>query len=241
MSDHELRGPSFTYVTDETLSRMEHERVLREFIACAGVHPLRVAFRLPRWTDGEISSLLEWYWQEVARAGAEEAMKPPLVHDHPEIVDAQPQAVLWLPWRNHDLVRAEDVGRVAISVHSVEQAHEAIWQGASEIIYGHVFSSESHPGQPGLGVAALAEVRDSLQNYQQPPRLTAIGGVDEHTIPEIGRIHNCSVAAMGTISRSRNIAQTLDWIRMAWVAARINADLEQSQRNPFGNPSSIFF
>lgn len=241
MSDHDFRGPSFTYVTDESLSRMEHERVLREFIACAGVHPLRVAFRLPHWTDAEVISLLDWYWREVIRSGAEEGLEAPLVHDRPEATHAFPQVMLWLPWRNRDLVRAEDIGRVAINVHSVEEAHEAISVGASELMYGHVFTPEMHPGDPGQGVASLVQVKEAIQCYQNPPRVTAVGGVNEHTIPEIGRISNCSVASVRTISQSSNIAATLDRIRVAWVAARINADLDASQRNPFGNPSSIFF
>lgn len=241
MSDHELRGPSVTYVTDETLSRMEQERVLRGFMACAEVHPLRVAFRLPLWTDAEVHSLLDWYWRELSRTGSSCSLQPPLVQDRPEATEAFPGTVLWLPWPNRDLVRVEDVGNVAISVQSVDQAHEAISVGASELIFGQIFSSESHPGQPGLGIASLVEVSESIQCYQVPPRLTAVGGIDQHTIPEMGRIHSSSVACVRTISQAVNIAETLDRIKIGWITARINADLEYNQRNPFGNPSNIFF
>lgn len=241
MSDHELRGPAFTYVTDEDLDRAAHERILREFTACAGVHPLRVAFRLPNWSDTDFLSLLEWYQGLVEDQGLRDDLEQPLVHDHPEATEIWPDTQLWLPWRNRDLVRESDIGRLTVSVHDVEQAHEAISIGASELIFGHVFSSESHPGEPGRGLDALRAAAESIQVYQNPPRLTAIGGIDEYTIPEIGGYRHHSVAAMRTISRSSNIAQTLDRIRGNWVAARINADLDESQRTPFGRPSSLFF
>ena len=241
MSNLELRGPAFTYVTDEDLDRTEHERVLREFIVCAGYQPLRVAFRLPKWTDAEFLSLLEWYLEQVDRLGLQEDLEAPLVHDRPEATVRFPGTMLWLPWRNRDLVRADDIGNLALSAHSAEDAHEAVSVGASELVFGHVFTSESHPGQPGRGVAALKEVKESLHVYENPPVVTAIGGINEHTIPEIGSIRHCRVAAIRSVSRSENIAKTMDRIRSSWVAARINADLDESQRNPFGNPSSIFF
>lgn len=241
MSNLELRGPALTYVTDEDLDRTEHERVLREFIACAGYQPLRVAFRLPKWSETEFLSLLEWFLDQVELLDAQESLESPLVHDRPEATDRFPGVVLWLPWRNRDLVRPADIGNLAISVHGVDEAHEAVSVGASELVFGHVFTSESHPRQPGRGVSVLNDVKESVKIYQHPPRVTAIGGINEHTIAELGSGRHCRVAAMRTISGSSNIAKTMDRIRAGWVAARINADLDESQRNPFGNPSSIFF
>lgn len=241
MSNLELRGPAFTYVTDEELERTEHERVLREFMACAGYQPLRVAFRLPKSSESDFLSLLNWYLELVERQGLQKDIDLPLVHDRPEATEQFSGTRLWLPWRNRDLVRPENVGNLAISTHSIEEAHEAVSVGASELVFGHVFTSESHPGLPGRGVGALMKVAESVQEYENPPLVTAIGGINEHTIPEIGTSRLCRVAAVRTISRSANIAKTLDRIRSSWVAARINADLDESQRNPFGNPSSIFF
>src|SRR5699024_10756308 len=140
-----------------------------------------------------------------------------------------------------DLVDMDDIGQVAISVHSVKGAHEAISVGAGGLVFGHVFSSESHPGEPGRGSQALMDVAEAIQEYENPPRLTAIGGINEHTVPELGRIGHEHIAAMRTISRSSDIARTLDRIHSGWIAARINAELDEDQRTPFGNPSSIFF
>lgn len=241
VSKSELRGPALTYVTDEAVDRAGQERILNEFLSHAGVHPLRVAFRLPRWTDKDVHKLIDWYSLRVESLGLQEEVEPPLVHDRPESVERFPTTSLWLPWRNRDLIGPNDIGRAAISVHSLRDAHEAVSVGAVELMFGHVFSSESHPGQPGRGVAALVEMTESMQSYENPPRVTAIGGVGEHTIPELGRVAHHSIASMRSISRSADIPQTLDRIRSGWVAARINAGLDENQRVPFGNPSSIFF
>lgn len=241
MNSSELRGPKLTYVTDEDVDRHGQERILNEFISCAGTNDLRVAFRLPTWTDSEVQSLVAWYLERVRALGLQDRMQQPLVHDRPDVVEMFQQCSLWLPWRNRDLIDIDDIGHATVSVHSVRDAHEAIAVGAAELMFGHVFSSGSHPGQPGRGAPALMEVTDSIQRYQYPPAVTAIGGIDEHTIPEIGRCGHRSIAAVRSISRSPDIPRTVDLIRSGWVAARLNADLDESQRTPFGNPSSLFF
>lgn len=241
MGNTEFRGPFVTYVTDEDVDRRGQERVLNEFIACAGDLPLRVAFRLPTWADAEMQSLVEWYATRVEKLGLVNDLEPALVHDRPGIAQIFPDCNLWLPWRNRDLLGPDDIGRAVISVHSVRDAHEAISLGAGELVFGHVFTSESHPGQPGRGVNALAEVTAATEIYANPPRVTAIGGIDERTVPEIGRSGHQHIACMRSISRSQDIAGTLSHLRSGWVAARINMELDESERTPFGNPSSLFF
>lgn len=237
----ESRGPAVTYVTDQDFDRATHERVLNEFIVCAGTHPLRVAFRIPTWNDSEVQSLVEWYLNRVEKLGLQECLEPALIHDRPTVADVFENCNLWLPWRNRDLVDIDDIGRIAISIHSIQDAHEAVFAGAAELVFGHIFTSESHPGQPGRGVGALQDLIASMETYQNPPRITTIGGINEFTVPEVGRTGHQSVATMRTISRSPNIAETLVRIRSGWIAAYINAGLDENQRTPFGNPSSLFF
>lgn len=236
-----MSDPVLTYVTDEDMSRADQERILNAFISCAGEHSLRVAFRLPSWTDSEVQHLVEWYESRIENLGLQDDLEQPVIHDRPEVADLFQNSSLWLPWRNRDLMEMDDIGRAAISVHSVNDAHEAISVGAGELVFGHVFTSESHPGQAGRGINALVELTESIQMYENPPVVTAIGGIDEYTVPELGRIGHSSVACMRTISRSPNIAETLSQIRSGWIAARINATLDENQRTPFGNPSSLFF
>ncbi len=241
MNDSDLRGPALTYITDESLARADQERTLNTFMACAGVHPLRVAFRLPSWSDSDVHLLIEWYMNRVESLGLQESLEPALVHDRAEVAAHFHDCTLWLPWRNRDLLGPDDIGRAAISIHSLRDAHEAISMGAGELVFGHVFTSESHPGEPGTGVEPLVEITESIQRYENPPRLTAVGGINEHTISTVGRSGHRSIAAIRAISTSTDIAKTVDRIRSGWVAARINADLDENQRTPFGNPSSIFF
>lgn len=62
------------------------------------------------------------------------------------------------------------VGR---SVHSLAAASRAEAEGADFVIFGPVFPTPTHPGSPGLGLEALADV---VQALAIP--VLAIGGVD---------------------------------------------------------------
>ena len=241
MHNLSIRGPEITYVTDEDLDIDEQQRILTEFIACANQFSLRVAFRIPAWSDARMSSLMDWYSEQLAKQGLGRYLGNPLVHDRPEIVDLFPDARLWLPWRNRDLIRAEDDHRFAISVHGHEQAAEAAKLGARELVFGHVFTSESHPGEPGRGVASLQTMIDQVETLPTPVRLTAIGGMNQYTLPELGRIGFGNVMAMRTISRARDIPLTLQLMHDSWLAARIAADLPDEQRSPLTRASNLFF
>jgi thiamine-phosphate pyrophosphorylase len=62
------------------------------------------------------------------------------------------------------------VGR---SVHSLAASLEAGAAGADFVIFGPVFPTPTHPGRPGLGLAALAEAARA-----SAVPVLAIGGVD---------------------------------------------------------------
>ena len=70
--------------------------------------------------------------------------------------------------------------RVGISVHSLEEAIEADALGADYVTFGHIFSSQSHPDEPGRGLDALAEIVERLDIP-----VLAIGGIDHSNIGEI--------------------------------------------------------
>lgn len=72
------------------------------------------------------------------------------------------------------------VGR---SVHSVGGARMAEAEGADFVIFGPVWPSPTHPGEPGRGIEALAVVARALRIP-----VLAIGGVGE------GRIADCLAA-----------------------------------------------
>ncbi len=70
--------------------------------------------------------------------------------------------------------------RVGISVHSLEEAIEAEALGADYVTFGHVFSSHSHPDEPGRGLDALAEI---VERIAIP--VLAIGGIDHSNIRDV--------------------------------------------------------
>jgi len=51
-------------------------------------------------------------------------------------------------------------GRIGLSVHSLEEAIEAEALGADYLAFGHLHATASHPGEPGRGLLALADIVD---------------------------------------------------------------------------------
>ncbi len=70
--------------------------------------------------------------------------------------------------------------RVGISVHSLEEAIEADALGADYVTFGHVFSSQSHPEEPGRGLDALTQI---IERLDLP--VLAIGGIDHSNIRDV--------------------------------------------------------
>jgi len=64
-------------------------------------------------------------------------------------------------------------------VHSLQSAVEAEHDGADFVIFGPVWSSESHAGTPPRGLDALAAVANAVRIP-----VLAIGGVTEDRIAE---------------------------------------------------------
>lgn len=69
---------------------------------------------------------------------------------------------------------------VGVSVHSVAEAVEAARAGADYITFGSVFPTRSHPGAPGQGPEALAEV---VRSVAIP--VLAIGGITPENAPAV--------------------------------------------------------
>jgi thiamine-phosphate diphosphorylase len=107
---------------------------------------------------------------------------PVLVSSRCDIALASGAAGVNLPERDiaveaaRELMGARLIGR---SVHSLDGAIQAERQGADFVIFGPVWSSESHPESKAAGVTALAEVARTLRIP-----VLAIGGVTEERIAE---------------------------------------------------------
>jgi thiamine-phosphate diphosphorylase len=81
------------------------------------------------------------------------------------------------------------VGR---SVHSLESARQAEGDGADFVIFGPVWSSETHPGAAPAGVEALARVASSVRIP-----VIAIGGLTLERITECRAAGAAGYAAIG--------------------------------------------
>jgi thiamine-phosphate diphosphorylase len=86
------------------------------------------------------------------------------------------------------LVGARLVGR---SVHSLDRAIQAERQGADFVIFGPVWSSQSHPDSRPAGLKALAEVAHALRIP-----VLAIGGVTQERIAECHKAGAAGFAAI---------------------------------------------
>jgi thiamine-phosphate diphosphorylase len=87
------------------------------------------------------------------------------------------------------------VGR---SVHSLEAAREAEAEGADYVVFGPVFETASHPGQPATGLERLREV---TQTVAIP--VLAIGGVDANTAELCREAGAAGFAAIRYFSEAR--------------------------------------
>ena len=104
------------------------------------------------------------------------------------------------------------------SVHSVESAIDASLAGADLLVFGTVFATASHPGQPPIGVAPLAE---ALRHDTAP--VLGIGGISAGNAGEVVRAGASGVAVITAITESpdpREAARTLKQaITDAWKRA----------------------
>ena len=106
-----------------------------------------------------------------------EAPVPVIVNSRVDVALAVAAAGAHLPEADLPVTAARrllgDAGLLGRSVHSAETAVEAEAQGADYLVFGPVFSSTSHPGQPPAGLEALREVARCVAIP-----VLAIGGVD---------------------------------------------------------------
>jgi hypothetical protein len=217
-------GPTITYVTDPALSMAGHKRVLREVIEAAHGFMVRVAFRLPEAPDGEFYPLVEWYWNEEATSNPMSGLRSPLIHYRPDLPKSFEETQIWLPSR----FPGATLHAAAFSVHNRQEIELAIESGADEVIFGHVFNTESHPGEAGRGITGLLEARGGIVD-EPGITFTAIGGINERSMYALGEVEIMSVACIRAISRSPDIAKTLWSMHQEWNRG-LTASLEKGDQ-----------
>ena len=84
-------------------------------------------------------------------------------------------------------------GGIGVSVHSASEATAAIAADADWLVLGNVFPTASHPGRPGLGLAALRDV----SRGRRP--VIAIGGITPASATELHRAGAYGLAAISAL------------------------------------------
>ena len=88
-----------------------------------------------------------------------------------------------------------DARLLGVSVHGVDQAVAAALQGADYVMFGHVYRTPSHPGEPGRGLGTLSEVASSVDIP-----VIAIGGITPDRVGDVRAAGAAGVAVMRAIS-----------------------------------------
>jgi thiamine-phosphate pyrophosphorylase len=110
--------------------------------------------------------------------------------------------------------------RVGFSVHSFDEAVEADTLGADYVTFGHVFPTQSHPGEPGRGLDALAEIVTRLDIP-----VLAIGGITLGNLPDVLATGCAGVVVMSAIADQPDpgpaTSRLLELIASSPVAPRV--------------------
>jgi thiamine-phosphate diphosphorylase len=86
---------------------------------------------------------------------------------------------------------------LGVSVHALRQAVSACEQGADYVMFGHIYDTPSHPGQPGRGLNALRAVVASVGIP-----VIAIGGITVENVDDVLSAGASGVAVIRAISGS---------------------------------------
>jgi thiamine-phosphate pyrophosphorylase len=93
------------------------------------------------------------------------------------------------------------------TTHNLEQAREAVQEGADYISVGPVFATPTKPGRPAVG---LEYVREAAQHVSMP--FVVIGGID---LSNIGDVLAAGAKTIGVVRAWRDTAELLRRIREA--------------------------
>lgn len=86
---------------------------------------------------------------------------------------------------------------LGFSVHTPEQAEAAAREQADYVMFGHIYESESHSGQPGRGLQALREVVEAISLP-----VIAVGGITAARVDEVLAAGASGIAVIRAISRA---------------------------------------
>jgi thiamine-phosphate pyrophosphorylase len=92
---------------------------------------------------------------------------------------------------------------IGASVHSLEEATDAIGQGADFLTVGTIFDSASHPGEVTAGPDLIYLVNQKFPNCPS----IAIGGINPTNVATVCQAGAAGVAVISSILRAENPTQ----------------------------------
>jgi thiamine-phosphate pyrophosphorylase len=99
---------------------------------------------------------------------------------------------------------------LGVSVHDAEQAVAAALQKADYVLFGHVYETSSHPGEPGRGLQALREVVEAATIP-----VIAIGGITPERVDDVLAAGASGVAVIRAVSDAGDPERATRELRMA--------------------------
>ncbi len=201
--------PRLLAVTTDTVCRLPD--YLAKARAIAGAGPalgVGLVVRAPRATTAEQARMTQ-ATLEVAGAA------PVIVHARPDLARAVGAAGVQL--RRGDLAPSDartvfPAGWIGVSVHSEEEAVEAIREGADYLVAGSVFESPTHPDQPGRGLAWLRPIC----RLDRP--VFAIGGITPERVEQVHEAGAWGVAAVSALWSPADPAAAARALLAPWPA-----------------------
>jgi thiamine-phosphate pyrophosphorylase len=100
--------------------------------------------------------------------------------------------------------------RVGVSVHSADEALFAVSRGATYLVAGHIFPTESKAGRAPRGLGFLSEICEAVS-----VPVYAIGGVSERNIAEIKQAGAAGACLMSSFMSCADPAAYVEALRRA--------------------------
>lgn len=91
---------------------------------------------------------------------------------------------------------------IGVSVHDLEEARRAVGEGATYLLFGHVFASRSHPHHEPRGLGELEKVASAVS-----VPVYAVGGISAHNAAHCLEAGARGVAAISGVWEGENGAQ----------------------------------
>lgn len=117
---------------------------------------------------------------------------------------------------------------MGVSVHSLEEALEAVEAGADYLTFGHIFPTESKPGLPPRGLEALQRVVEAV-----PVPVLAIGGITAQRLPSVLETGCAGVALIGGVMAAEDPVEAVRALRRVMDASPARP------RHPFPPPPPV--